>query len=360
MSFLIKSVVCPDDSFFCVGKARSLSYFKQFQIYRAISDRRVNASVGNLVSAAIALNNAGGALFGRLARMKARKFWEEGRQKVQGSKTNSSRKIGIKEEMVFESMDLDGACERLGGMRLVVDETDEEREYDLLEMLACGIVNERVKEHLGWMFVDFVSAREDEDGDEMEEEEERGKLEEEERRRKTVDASRELGGSVEELGRLFERMWKIGVGGVDLEDIESVFSDMCSPGGLDEETRSLFVALVLYARLFGDGATETSEETETERSSSLLSPPPSPTPRAWTEKGMTGRASGLLVMSKAKSGKRAKMMSELRGVLGSRVFEDSVGGVSERDEVWKKGVEGLEEARDRVVDLIVNFERRER
>jgi hypothetical protein len=59
-----------------------------------------------------------------------------------------------------------------------------------------------------------------------------------------------------------------------------------SGGGVDEEIRALFVALVLHARLFGDGASESSEETETELSSSsdtvivsnssLLSPPPSP------------------------------------------------------------------------------------
>jgi hypothetical protein len=60
----------------------------------------------------------------------------------------------------------------------------------------------------------------------------------------------------------------------------------------------------------------------------------------------------------AKSTKRAKMMLELRGVLGSRVFEGCTGGCVDGDGV--KGVEGLEEAKDQVVDLIVNFERRDR
>jgi hypothetical protein len=58
----------------------------------------------------------------------------------------------------------------------------------------------------------------------MREEEEEGKVDEEMRRRKTVDASRELGGSVEEIGRLFERMWKIGIEECRIWAMSSVFS----------------------------------------------------------------------------------------------------------------------------------------
>jgi hypothetical protein len=41
--------------------------------------------------------------------------------------------------------------------------SDGEREYDLIEVLACGVVKERMRSHLGKMFVDFVGGHEDED-----------------------------------------------------------------------------------------------------------------------------------------------------------------------------------------------------
>jgi hypothetical protein len=335
------------------GERGSFSHFERFLIYRAIS-ARVNLPTDSLVSAAIALNSASG-FFAGLARLKARRIWDDAgrRSRVQvDNHTAISRKVT--EELVFGATDLDRACERLAGRSTEADVmSDGGRPYSPIEVLACGVVKERLRSHLGKM---FVGRREDKD--EVEEEEESEV--EEEKRRRTVDASRELGGKVEEMGRLFERIWKlgVGVGGVGMRDVEGVFLDGNSGAGeLDEEIRALFVALVLYDRLFGEAASESEfseasdTETETERghsssSSSLLSPPPSP--------GATFRAGTL----NAKSTKRAKMMLELRGVLGSRVFEGCAGGYVDGD--GAKGVEGLEEAKDQVVDLIVNFERRDR
>jgi len=293
--------------------------------------------------------------------MKASAIWDDAKRKVQGN-----NKVKVMEKIVFESMGLDEACERLAGCVKrgdLDDMSDGEREYELIEVLACDVVKERVRSHLGDMFVDFVGGHEDEDV----EEEEEGKAEEERRRRRTVDASRELGGNVGGIGRLFERIWKIGVGSVEMGDVQSAFSDVQSSGGVNEEVRALFVAFVLYARMFGGGSSESSEETETETdgglssssdtvivsNSSFLSPPPSP-----------NKTSGSLVSSKIKSSKRAKMMLELRKVLGCRVFEGCVGRQECRAQERKVGgggvVEGLEEARDLVVDLIVDFERRDR
>jgi len=335
------------------GEASSLSHFERFQIYRAISDRE-GVSLGSLVTAAIALKSANDVVFGGLARMKADAIWDDARR-VQ----SNNQKVKVKEEFVFGSMGLDEACERLAGCvkRGDSDEmSDGEREYELIEILACGVVKERVRSHLGRMFVDFVGAHEDEEDEDCRAEEER-------RRRRTVDASRELGGSVEEMGRLFERLWKIGVGSVEMGDVECAFSNVQDSGGVNEEVRALFVAFVLYARLFGGASSESSEETETETdgglssssdtvivsNSSLLSPPPSP-------------ANGSLVPSKIKSSKRAKMMLELRRVLGCRVFEGCV-GKHECGVVRNVGggvVEGLEDARDLVVDFIVDFQRKDR
>jgi hypothetical protein len=65
-----------------------------------------------------------------------------------------------------------------------------------------------------------------------------------------------------------------------------------------------------------------------------------------------------LVPSNIKSSKREKMMLELRRVLGCRVFEGC--GGEERKVGGGRSLEGLEEARDLVVDWIVDFERRDR
>lgn len=331
--------------------------------------------MGSLVIVAIALKSATGVI-GRLAHVKARKIWDDARKRVQlrgGNKDAGYKKIT--EELVFRSMDLDGACERLTGQVLKGDMNElsnGEDLYSAIEVLACGVVKERLRSHLGTIFVDCISGCDDEDGEEGEER----KVSEVRRRRKTVECSRELGGKVEEMGRLFERMWKIGVGvgGVDLMDIERVFSNVHRVG-VDEEIRSLFIAIVLYCRLFCDGGSESGEsceesDTETETglstsstdtvvvsnsssSSSLLSPPPSPgrTSQAGT---MAGPA---LVVSKIKIAKRTKMLLELRSVLGCGVFEGCVGDV---DEDGTRCVEGLEEARDQVVDQIVECERRDR
>ncbi len=230
------------------GGAGSLSLFERLQIYRNTSS---NVSLDSFICAAIALNSANGVL-GGLARMKARAIWDDARRKVKG---NSKAKV--KDEIGFGSMGLDEACGRLAKRRDTDEMPDGEREYDLIEVLACDVVKERVRNHLGRMFVEVVAGHEDEDGEE-------GKAEEEGRRRKMVDASRELGGSVEEMGGLFERMWKIGVGGVDMGDVDCVFSNTHTTGGVDEEIRALFIALVLYAQLFGGTSSESSEETETE------------------------------------------------------------------------------------------------
>ena len=358
--FFLMRLTCPHHT--SVGRAGSLSHFEQLQVYRAISVRE-NTSVGSLVSVAIALNSATG-VFGRLAHLKARKIWDDASVRSQGAnKTAGSKKLT--EELVFRSMDLDGACDRLA-VNVLNGETSEplngEGLYSAISQLCCGVVKERLRSHLGKIFVNCISGRDDED---EREEDVDGKATEEKMRRQTVDASRELSGKVEEMGRLFERMWKIGVGGVDLMDVERVFSNV--PGaGVDEEIRSLFIAIVLYSRLFCDTGTESEscEESDTETETglstssmdtvvvsgsssswSLLSPPPSP--------GRTPRAVPEFIASKMKIAKRAKMMLDLRGVLGCRVFESRVLDCT-------RHIEGLEEARDRVVDLIVESERRDR
>lgn len=349
-----------------VGQASSLSRFEQLQVYRAISERR-NTSVGSLVSVAIALNSATG-IIGRLAHMEARKIWDDARARSQAAnKTAGSKKLT--EELIFRSMDLDGACERLARLAGNVPHEDmnESCLHSAILQLGSDVVKERLRSHLSKIFVDCIGGRDEDDGEEGEER----KGAEEKMRRHTVDGSRELGGKLEEMGRLFERIWKIGVGvgGVDLTDVERVFSNV-PRAGVDEEIRSLFIAIVLYSRLFCDAGTESGscEESDTETETglsasstdtvvvsgsssswSLLSPPPSP--------GRNPRVMPAFIASKMKIAKRAKMMLDLRGILGCRVFESCVDNV---DEDGTRRIEGLEEARDRAVDLIVESERRHR
>jgi hypothetical protein len=228
-------------------------------------------------------------------------------------------------------------------------DTDRECTYTPLETLACGVVKERVRGHLGRLFVEAVAGEVVMNENEKEEEQER---------RMTIDAARELGGSVESLGRLFERVWKTD--SVELEDVTEQFTCVDS-GHLDGEIKSLFTALVLYRRLFDDDDDDASSETEcdscksstpTMAPSTLLSPPPSPRTVAPRQ-----RVSSAMQMT-TKRREQNRMLLDLRTALGSRVFEHGpCAGVGEaRGDL---GI-GLEGARDRVVDLVVDLERKER
>jgi hypothetical protein len=106
---------------------------------------------------------------------------------------------------------------------------------------------------------------------------------------------------------------------------------------------ALFTVLVLYRRAFA--STDLQRQPECGGpSSTLLSPPPSPRSK--------------------RNVKYARMLLELRRALGNRVFEDDNSDVVDMEGNGGYGdsrsVLGLEDARDRVVDMIVDVERRER
>ena len=111
--------------------------------------------------------------------------------------------------------------------------------------------------------------------------------------------------------------------------------------GDDDEIKALFTALVLYRRAFGTTTATDLQQHPCDPSSTLLSPPPSPTMRG--------------------SVKYTRMLLELRKALGNRVFEDNVDDDMEGGGAGgcaSSRVLGLEDARDRVVDMIVDVERR--
>ncbi|TFK41459.1 hypothetical protein BDQ12DRAFT_645918 [Crucibulum laeve] len=275
------------------GDASKLSIYTRYQIYRAITSTR-NATINELSTLAMVLQGAGGVVSG-IARAKARSIWDAAGAYAEHTKPGSHSKAKISEKLVLAELDVAGAIDRLTTSSVDV-KGDDERVYSPLEVLACSLVRERMKEHLGGLFIETVNPTR-EDGEEKNNDDEI---------RRTIDAAKELGGTVSELGRILERVWRTP---------SSVTSEDLALKGCDEEVRALLTALVLYKRVFADAPEE----------SALLSPPPSP-----------------------KGKEEGGMVFELRRALGSRVFEDAMGGGT------------LEDARDKVVDLVVEFERRGR
>ena len=267
--------------------------------------------------------------------MKARSIWAIAQDLASGTHPKPPT-LSFNEKLVFETLSVDEALDRLA-LASVFDtwtkemENEDGRIYTPLQVLGCMIVRERVKKHMGRLFVQVVAANAAERGM-VNDEEDR----EEEARRMTVDAARELGGSVEQLGKAFERVWKT-TSSVEDDDL-SYFVGLESTV-VDHEIKALFTALVLYRRAFA-----TESHPKCGPSSTLLSPPPSPTP-------------------KTRSVKYGRMLLELRKALGNRVFDDNDADVDGGGEVGMEGgygasrVLGLEDARDRVVDMIVDVER---
>ena len=307
---------------FIIGKATSLSLYERVQIYRSVS-RKNETSVSDLATLALMARSTTGVLSG-LGRMKGRSIWAVAQDLANGIHPKPSI-LRINEKLVFETLSVDEALDRLA-LASTSDTWTKEREnedgrmYTPLQVLGCLIVIERVKKHMGRLFVQVVANATE--GAIVNDEDR-----EEEARRMTVDAARELGGSVEQLGKAFERVWKTTTS-VEDDDL-SYFVSLES--AVDHEIKALFTALVLYRRAF---AIDLHPECGGP-SSTLLSPPPSPTFK--------------------RSVKYARMLLDLRKALGNRVFEDNNTDVEGDSE----GV-GLEDARDRVVDMIVDVERRER
>ena len=193
-------------------------------------------------------------------------------------------------------------------------------------MLGCLLVKQRIKQHLGKLFVGSVYGSKSEKDDKESAKRKEGEM------KRTIDAACELGGQVEDLGRVLEKVGKTPGAALDHitlnlnKDVD--FSQ--SQDSMDTHIDALLSALVLYPRVFLNPLQLAG------CSSALLSPPPSPTLRS--------------------GGKGTRMVHALRQALGSRVFEDGDGDGVEGEEEGGR----LEDARDRVVDLIVEMERRSR
>lgn len=236
-------------------------------------------------TAAMALYGAGG-IAGRLAKTKARTAWTRARAKaqIQGGAV-------VYERMVLEELNVDEAVNRLTH----VAEKDTDR--SAIQLLAIALVKERVRRHLGLLFMGIIR-KDAEDDTDMTENENAD-------RRNTIEAAKELGGYVGELGRTFEKVWKLGRN--SLVEVRDVRSD---ESGIDGDIQALLTALVLLQQVF----------------SSPFAP----------KIEVSAKPSDSMPKDRCD-------VTTLRKVLGSRVFEE-----------WAE----LEDAKDQAVDMVVELERR--
>ncbi|KAG6815805.1 hypothetical protein H0H87_011204 [Tephrocybe sp. NHM501043] len=273
----------------------TLPLISRLQAYYNITSIPTLAAA-DLCTAALTLHGSG-TFIGGLARARARAVWSSIR--IKGAKAY--------ERLVLEELSVDDASAKLDA-RTINNYVGDGEDGELgkpIRVLASAVVRERVGKHLGLLFVGSVRGEEDVDA------EERGK--EVKERRRTIEAAKELGGMAGELGRRLERLWKVPSGSVT-EDVAKEYESGSEEE--DDAAEVLATVLVLYRRVFSFGSAGNG-------ASALMSPPPSP--------GREGK------------GKDTSDVARLRRALGSRIFEES---------------EALEDARDRVVDMVVELERR--
>ena len=233
----------------------------------------------------MSLYGAGG-IAGQFAKAKARAAWANAR-----AKTQVKDGVDMYKRMVLQELSIDEAVDRIA----LVAADKEMDHHSPLQLLGTALVKERVKKHLGILFIEnFGTDVEDFDNDKVEKEDTD--------RQHTVEAAKELGGRVGELGRTLERVWKLGRN--CMIEVRDAYDD---EPGVDSEIQALLTALVLSRRV-----TSTSSALKT---------------------GVSNTFSRSL----------QKDQAILRRVLGSRVFEE-----------WDR----LEDARDWAVDLVVELERK--
>ncbi|KAK1221926.1 hypothetical protein PQX77_015254 [Marasmius sp. AFHP31] len=258
-----------------------------------------------------------------LARRPAKALWEAARAR-KGYTGDQGRGVGVlirpHERLVLETMEVDEASATLKSLQRT---SAASTRYSPIGLLASMVIKERSKKHLQKAFVRTISPP-SEKSFELEDDGEdvaktvKAEKEEETEVRTTVDAARSLGGEVADIGEMLESLWNLGVHELDW-DLEDDLDD-----GLDGEIRALATAIVLYRRIFSSSIMGPVGDGNGSSVSILLSPPPSPSLRD------------------------SRLHLTLRKALGSSVFEYGEGEDFGR---------ALEDARDRVVDMLVDCER---
>jgi hypothetical protein len=230
------------------------------------------------------------------------------------------------ERLVLSSLTLDEAAERFvpsypNGLPTT---------HAPIRLLAIMLVRERLLSHSSVLFVRTVLPNHSHGGTDYNWMYAEQDNLEEEKRKETIDAAKSLGGRTKKLAEALEKVWTTGVD--DIEDIED--DDDTGADAVEVEIRSLLSALILYRRIFPSSILSCASSTGVESVSFILSPPPSP------------------------SRKNTDLHLALRRALASDVFDFSGEEIEDErpSEEQRLGV-ALEDARDRVVDMLVESER---
>ncbi|KAJ3933889.1 MAG: hypothetical protein NXY57DRAFT_996735 [Lentinula lateritia] len=265
---------------------------------------------------------------GHFVHRHARSIWDAARARKGFSGVREGG-VGVQvrphERLVLESLTLDNAVIRLKEINTSQRRDAEWNRYAPIGVLACGLAKERIKHHLELTFIKTVLPNEDccelqdisavaiSDSAEDKEENER---------RKTIEAAMSLGGKMAELGDTLQRMWTMSIW--ELEDVSLPDEDEEHESDIDADIRVLLNTLILYRQIFSSSILGSAQSGHSSGVSILLSPPPSPTRRD------------------------VKLHYALRRVLDSSVFDSENGnGIGA----------AMEDARDRLVDMLVDCER---
>ena len=180
-----------------------MSLYTRWKVYRAVSFQP-SSSIASISSLAMLVYGASG-IPGGLARAKARSLWNSAKAHALSpvlTGHSTKRQAHAFEVLVLESMDVTEAVERLSEASEEEKKGDAGRAYKPIEVLGCLLVKQRVKQHLGELFVHSVY------GSQLEKDDKESVKRKESEMRRTIDAARELGGQVEDLGRVLEKVGK--------------------------------------------------------------------------------------------------------------------------------------------------------
>ncbi|KAF9239272.1 hypothetical protein BU15DRAFT_46870, partial [Melanogaster broomeanus] len=236
------------------------------------------------------------------AQVRSQAFWSRARGLVESAVAPTF------ECLVFDNMTVEEAVESLTSTKPAPGSSP-------ITVLASTFLHRRLHTHAASLFIHRVTRDHGTDSDFPSHEVSKAW-------RATVTFGRCLGGDIALLSDAFAKVWEGGEVNINLGRLEV--------GPVNEDIRALLNAMVLYNRVFAPREVLCQADIPNAATSVafILSPPPSPPSR---------------------KDSNADVVLQLRRALGSNVFEES--GESSADG------ESLEDARDRVVDMIVNLER---
>ncbi|KIL57574.1 hypothetical protein M378DRAFT_16183 [Amanita muscaria Koide BX008] len=297
------------------SRSGTLSLYTCFQVGRAVSASKSSPSLEDLCTFSLVLHETGSFIVNALLRGSSRVMWDRAKVLCASLLRKPGKHVRMYERLVLDNIDVDEAATRLAGNVIIPAQQglDMDQEPSPLTVLGAIAVRDRMKKHLAAAFVKTATADDKiasdvNDNDDNDDEDER---------QKTFSAASELGGSLAQLGKIAERLCRLVADGRG--QMVTVSSDLVeSLANRDEqdEVSSLILALVLYQRVF---------HSHDKGQWTLLSPPPS-------HGGRFASTDPVFLLKKT---------------LGSGVFDEEC-------------VQGLEDARDETVDLIVEIERKRR